>query len=362
MKAKRTKEICYILSYYSPNYIRTTTLIAAIKGLENLTVYEARNSTGQIFRYFQTLVKLLFIRVRYNPEFYILGFRGYELFWIVRLVTWGKCLVFDHMMSPYDSLLNERNCIKPGGLLEKLIYRYEQSILNYSDIILSDTFLHKDFFSVLFRVNPAKIYPIYISTDENTFDDARIDDLAPYHDSFEIFFYGSFQPLHGVDIMLKAAALLSDIFVHFTFVGGNKKNLSGFHRLIEELELKNIHHQVWVDYKQLPRLIHRADLCLGGPFGNTGQAHRVITGKTFQFLAMGKPTVIGEINQEDGFEDKKNCLLVAQGDENILADTIRWGYHHPDELLSIGQRGRKLYLDKFSIEKIREELQVIFES
>ena len=107
-------------------------------------------------------------------------------------------------------------------------------------------------------------------------------------------------------------------------------------------------------------MIARADLCLGGPFGNTDQAQRVITGKTFQFLAMEKPVVIGRIKDNAGFEDRRNCLLVSQGDGEELARVILWCLENRDRLGDIGRNGRLLYDRLFSTECITRQLQALF--
>ena len=103
--------------------------------------------------------------------------------------------------------------------------------------------------------------------------------------------------------------------------------------------------------------IAEADICLGGPFGNTLQAQRVITGKTFQFLRSGKPTVIGEIKEDTGFVDKQNCLLVSQGSAKSLADAINWGMANRDKLHDIGKSGRAIYDKKFSVSAQKKEIR-----
>src|SRR6187551_642451 len=118
----KTLSVCYILSYYIPDYVRTRTLVSALEKIDHIKLYQARNSSKGLIRYFQTLSQLIAIRIVHNPDFYVLGFRGYELFWVVRLLTLGKTLILDHMMSPYDSLMNEHKSVKKGGLIAKLIY------------------------------------------------------------------------------------------------------------------------------------------------------------------------------------------------------------------------------------------------
>jgi glycosyltransferase involved in cell wall biosynthesis len=349
--------VCYILSYHDPNYNRTRTLVRALQKLDDIQIYQARNSSKGIWRYFETLWKLIAIRASQKIDFYILGFRGYELFWPVRIITFGKPLIYDHMMSPYDSLLNERKWIKEGSFIEKFVYLYEKSVIDNSDIILTDTDIHKKYFDELFKVNSQKILEIPVGADEELFHIHNTHNLdKPV--TFEILFYGTFLPLHGIDVILGAASRLRDYQIHFTLIGNNKSKR--YHQMIKQASLGNVTYTEWIAFEHLPQLIAQADLGLGGPFGNTGQAHRVITGKTFQFLAMAKPVVVGELAGNYGFEDKVNCLVVPQGNEKALAETIYWAFRHKTDIEQIGRQGYELYQSRYSIKEISEKLKKVF--
>lgn len=354
----KTISVCYVLSYYSPRYVRTQSLINALQKIEHIELHEARNSTQGFLRYFETLSKLIAIRFLHNPQYYILGFRGYEIFWIVRVITLGKTLIYDHMMSPYDSLVNERKIIRKAGWMDKLVNHYERSILFAADVVLTDTEIHKQYFNSLFGIPLEKIVPIPVGTDEQLF---RLDTpkkASSPSNYLEVLYYGSFLPLHGMDKILGAALKLQGQPVHFTLIGGTKLNLSEFHSMIKELEIKNVTHIYWVEPEDLPQYIARSDLGLGGPFGDTGQAGRVITGKTFQFLAMAKPVVVGlHDGNNDGFIDKVNCLLVRRGDDDTLANAILWAIEHKDHLEQIGQLGYELYKSRYSVVHVSEMLK-----
>jgi glycosyltransferase involved in cell wall biosynthesis len=82
----------------------------------------------------------------------------------------------------------------------------------------------------------------------------------------------------------------------------------------------------------------------------------VITGKASQCIALGKATVIGRIEEDDGFIDRVNCLLVEQADPKALAEAIRWAYMNRETLADIGARGRLLYNSRLSIHTISERL------
>lgn len=365
MSTDKTR-ICYILSYYSPNYIRTQTLVEGLKRLGDYEVFEARNRSEKRIRYLQTIYNLIRIRINANPDIYLLGFRGYEIYWLIRLLTLGKPLILDHFMSPYDSLLNETRRIKKGSVVERLVFAYEKAILKNADLVLTDTLADKNYFVKTFAIPEQKIFVIPVSANENLFLHSAHQPKTDKQ-SFTVFYYGTFLPLHGVDIILEAVALLKDQPIHFKLAIGKPKikdrasSDETIAQKLSRLNLSQVAHIPWIDFADLPQWIQEADLCLGGPFGNTGQARRVIAGKTFQFLAMGKPTVIGAIEDERHFADKQNCLLTAQGNPATLADAILWSYHNQAELAQIGERGRALYKNHFSIICVSDRLRQVCE-
>ncbi len=333
-------------------------LMAALRRIRGTVVLEAVNTSTGWRRYVETLLRLIRCRWTERPGAYVLGFRGYELFWPVRILTAGRVLIVDHMMSPYDSLLNERKTIRKGSLLDAFVYRYERGILRFSDLVLTDTESHRNYFLELFGLPAEKIAAVPVGTDETLFR-PHPEVVSGGNGRLHVFFYGSFQPLHGIPVILEAARLLQGRPVHFTIAGGKGP---GEHSPGDPGEpLPHVTRLGWVPYRELPGMIARADLCLGGPFGNTGQARRVITGKTYQFLAMGKPVVVGRTLDSTGFEDRHNCLLVPQGSGRALAEAILWCLENRDRLAEIGRNGRMLYERHYSTSCIAACLQPHFE-
>ncbi|MBW2560148.1 MAG: glycosyltransferase [Deltaproteobacteria bacterium] len=356
---KNKIRVCYVLSYRCPGYVRTRSLIQSLSSIRGIEVLKAVNRARGIWRYPQTLLRLLTLRIGKDPDCYLLGFRGYEIFWIVRILTWGRPLILDHMMSPYDSLVHEEKLVREGGMAGRVIYLYERSILRSADIVLTDTEPHRSYLAGQFGVDAGKIHPIPVGTDEEVFKPVSVASHRGKKDLFHVLFYGSFLPLHGIDIILEGAHILQDKPIRFTIIGGRGRALKDFNEMKKRLDLNNIIHKKWVPYEQLPDMIQKADVCLGGPFGNTGQARRVITGKTFQSLAMGKPVIVGKTGHDYGFRDKKNCLLVSQGDKEELARAIRWCFENQDQLPVIGENGLQLYRERFSTDRTRKILQEI---
>jgi len=392
-------KICYVLSHRNPNYIRTRVLLDSLRKIPEYEIVTAINTRRGILRFVETLLKLLWVRFAENPDIYILGFRGQEIFTPVRLLTLGKPLIYDHFVCGYDSIVNESKFewlkISEKSILAKLLWWAEKTILNNADFILEDTKLHEDLAIKLFGIDPNKIDYVFVGTDEGKFKNLGIEELRngkefgnlereelrnnepclhasmppclhasmPPSHHFTIFYYGDFHLLHGFEYIFETAKKLRDLPIYFTVGVGKAKGKRAreFLRQVDAENLPNFEYLHWIPFEKLPDYIRDADLCLGGPFGGTGQARRVIGGKTFQFLAMGKTTVIGKLDWDVGFRDKENCLLVDQADASQLEDAILWAYNNQGRLGEIGRKGRELYDRQFSNKEIAKKLKTIIE-
>ncbi len=355
MSTDEELSVCHIVSYRDPGYVRTRTTRAALASINSCRVFDATNRKRGLLRYFETLAKVATIRWRYNPRVYLLGFRGHELFLFVRLLTLGKPLIFDEFMSPSDALINEKKAGFTGRIAGVMLHPIEWLTLRLSRRVLTDTFSHQRFIAARFGVAQERIDVLYVGATPTD----CVPDHVPTAGPLRVLFYGTFLPLHGMDVLLHACKLVANEEIEFRIIGGSGKPLRRFEQLCRELQLKNVRHDAWVEFDKLQSVeIPRADLCLGGPFGGTPQARRVISGKTFQCLSQGKPTVIGRIDEDTGFQNELNCLLVDQAEPESLAQAFRWAIAHRDRLPSIGQRGKELYEERFSSVALGRQLEL----
>ncbi len=352
--AERPLRVCLVVSYRDPNYIRTRKLRAALDAVSGVKVIDACNTRRSFFRYFETTWKLLRARFRDRPDVYILGFRGHEIFPVVRLLTLGKPLIFDAFMSPSDALLSEGKGGFLGRIAGLLLYPFEWLCLRLSARCLTDTELHKTFFEWRFGVRPERMDVVYVGAVP-----AESPAATGQTDSaLSVLFYGTFLPLHGMDVLLQACKQVEDLPIEFRIIGGSGKALLQFRDRLDELNPGNVMHDTWVDFDDLQSsVIPAAELCLGGPFGATPQAQRVITGKTFQFLSQSKPTVIGRVDEPVDFIDRENCLLVDQGNADSLAAAFRWALEHRERLPAIGCAGNALFEARFSTEALATQIE-----
>ena len=352
-------KVVYVLAYRATEYIRTQTLLAALRQCPGVELVETRNRSVGVRRYVETLAALWRITRRSNPDVYLLGFRGHEIFWPVRWMTGRRPLIFDALMSPSAALEQERKAGLAGKIIGPLAHRLEHRILRRADLVLTDTESHARFFAQQFGVSPRKIVAVPVGAIEvDAPNPASAEgDSSRMDGEFSVLFYGSMLPLHGIDVIVEAAGRVNDLPIRFDFIGGDAKQARRLRQLCREFGVTRYSHRAWVPLEDLVRIeIPRAAVCLGGPFGGTPQARRVITTKTSQALALGGAVIVGAMEDECGFLDRHNCLLVPQADAEALAAALHWAYTHRDELPSIGRRGYALYRERLSQDVITHRL------
>jgi glycosyltransferase involved in cell wall biosynthesis len=354
--AQKRLTVAYVLAYRAPDFIRSRSLLLALEACEAIKLTVARNHSIGMTRYFETWRALRQLRKSFAPDLYVLGFRGHEIYWPVRWLTRGKPLVFDALMSPSAALHEENKTGFIGQLLAPLLRWLEIGILHDADLVLTDTEQHIDFYVDQYELPRKKLLAVPVGALEGATTTDQHDQRST-QGVFSVLFYGSMLPLHGFDVIVAAAAQLQDLPIRFDFIGGSTKQARRLRQLCERHGVTRYSHRAWVPLDELVNTkIPRADLCLGGPFGGTPQGHRVITSKTSQALALGKATVIGAIEEDFGFIDKDNCLLVSQADPDALAAALRWAYLHRSALTRIGARGQALYRQKLSVQAIAQRL------
>ena len=167
--------------------------------------------------------------------------------------------------------------------------------------------------------------------------------------------------------------LLLIILMVIPFEGGNNAHwtlsfLGGFHPLFVHLPigiLLGLFVLEFLDFvppKLMPDIIAEADICLGGHFGRSDKAMRVISGKTFQDIAMGKPTIVGDspANRElltHGY-DAWFCRMNSPED---LALGIKTLAANPEDRLMIGANARQTFIENASLEVQTPKLKAIIE-
>jgi len=265
---------------------------------------------------------------------------------LLKIISRKPILYFGHG-SPYDELVNDKKKIKPTSFTARFFFFFERLICKQSDLIIKESFAEIDHFTNQMHVKKEKFKVLNIGTDESKFPS------HPYKENgneFVILYFGTFIPLHGVEVIIKAAKILennSDIIFKFCGKGNTKDSIES---QAKKEHLRNVEFLGFVEDKILQKNIADSDVCLG-IFGKSAKAEIVVTHKVYQILCSQKPLitmdskVIREINLENG----RDCILVPKQDPNKLAEAILFLKNNEQKRKDIALQGRKTYVEKFSM-------------
>jgi len=301
--------ILYI-STYRPAYTRTETLLELMEKCQiNVTKILAGGSRS---RYIKAVYNL--IKCQKHCDLVFVAFRGHEILPLIKLLT-RKPIIFDAFLSVYDTLCFDRKVFEPQSVIGKFLKWYDKFLCKISSVVLVDTKAHKDYFEKEFEAD--NVDYIYVGCNRELFKPIKIEKDKS---EFVVFWYGYANPLQGVDIILNSAKLLENKGILLRLAGPIREKYS---QLITELQLKNVEFVNFISYEKLPVEISKSDVCLGGHFSGRDKAKRVIAGKTFQFLACAKPTIVGDnpANKEL-FKDQGLVKFVKANSPGDLAKKI----------------------------------------
>jgi glycosyltransferase involved in cell wall biosynthesis len=270
-------------------------------------------------------------RDRRDFDLVVVGFPGHLLVPWVRLWTRAPIL-FDPFVSVYDTFCLDRRRFSPRSIPGRLAFALDARSGRWADRLLLDTRAHLDFYAHTFGLPREKMAVVYVGCDEALFYPRPAPPPSPGDASastFHVFTYTSFLRLHGVEQILYAASQLEGCLdarqrpIAFTIAGDGTYRVE-MERLAAELGLRNVRFPGWLPYEQLPACIAAADLCLGGHFSDVPKAARVIATKTYQFIAMRKPTIVADNPAtREVFVPGSDVWGVPMGSARALADAIQ---------------------------------------
>jgi glycosyltransferase involved in cell wall biosynthesis len=151
--------------------------------------------------------------------------------------------------------------------------------------------------------------------------------------------------------------LLRDQPIHFKLIG-NGQAYPAVRKLANDLALKNIDFVPPISIEKLAAEIAGADICLGGHFGTSEKAMRVVPGKVYQILAASRSLIAGDTPANRALlTPGEEALFVRPDDPSGLAATILQLHRELEYRESLAQRGRARYEQECSEAVITASLQ-----
>jgi glycosyltransferase involved in cell wall biosynthesis len=265
-----------------------------------------------------------------DADVIVVGYPGHADMDAARRVARGRPVVFNPLVSLADTLVGDRGTFSHGSPAASALRALDRRAFRLADLVVADTEAHAAFFRDAFGLAPDRVAVALVGAEDGLF---RPGDGG--QDAFHALFVGKLIPLHGLETILSAAALVPEI--PFVVVGEGQ--------LAPRLRDRpaNVEHVPWIAYEALPDAYRRAG-CALGIFGTGEKAARVIPNKVFQALACARPVVTADTpGARELLTDGADALLVPPGDAEALAGAI--GRIAADDGLAarLARAGRETY-------------------
>ena len=335
-----------------PNYSRNRIIRKQLKNLnyEILDFYPLVSRFG----YIEALIK----KIKRTDFVWVPCFRQRD---ILSASKWclnkNIKLIIDPLISSWDKQTYEKEKIlnqKQSDALKKK----ESFLFNKADFVLADTNLHANLFQKKLGVDKNKIFTVYVGAEESLFN--NLPSKNNTKKKFEILFYGSFIPLHGSEIIIKAAkSFKKNNNVHWTMLGAGP-DLYKCKALAKNCP--NIFFEEKIEYTKLASRIKKADLLLG-IFGNSNKAGNVIPNKVFQSLASGKTIVTRKSNAypKKLLKLDNGIIFIEPNNPKALNNAVLKITKDKRFLTKSNAQAKIIYDTYFSEKIIREQLKKMLE-
>lgn len=333
--------VCYF-GAYNPTYSRNRVLVRGLRenGIEVLECNDRSQGLKKFWR-----LRQKFFALPQQPDVIIAGFPG-QASAIWAKIFFRQPLILDALTSLYDSMVSDRGQFSKWSVRAGWYFVLDFLALHLADFVLADTEANKKFLVKKFKIRPDKVTVIYVGADieqeilaKNTSHEDR--------DELHCFFYGTFIPLQGADVIVRSAALLKDENIYFTFLGAGQ-TWEATKSLAKKLNVSRIEFMPFCPYNELLSQLGQSDVALG-VFGSSEKSLRVIPNKVFDAWALGVPCITQDSPAlREVARDGQECFLVKQHDAADLARKILQLKNNAELRQEVGRKGKELFLARFT--------------
>lgn len=358
----------YISGSAAAVWERTETLIKVILSTKRFNVYYNDLSLKSNSKVKYKLFKLLSLPQRIiniaisDYVFFSAISINKEDYYIARILR--KKIYSEFYISLFESKVSDWKHLEEEDILAKRLKSYDIMRLKSDKVIFlnhSEAKYYTEFLN--YPINKYEVIPLIV-------EDKIPCKLNYFNDKntvLNIAWWGTFIPLHGIEIIIEAIKNLVDtnINFHIFIFGRDDDRTMEFSQTITNLSLnkyvtvkKNIS---FGNGKLLPFLVENCDMALG-IFGKYGKAKNVITNKVIDAVAMRIPIITGYSNGLLEYFNENESIYYTKNNANDLVKKIIEVSNLPiDEINERVEKGYSIYSSNFSYHAFRKNIIRLFE-
>ena len=279
----------------------------------------------------------------------VLGYPGQFDVYLARLLSWlhRKPLALDVFMS-ISLIASERGLKEESPFTGAIIHGVEKLACVLPDLLILDTVDYVRWFEETYGVKAERFRLVPTGADDRAFHPIQNQDSRGQ--TFDVLYYGTFIPNHGVKYVIEAARILRDEpYIRFRLIGEGPTKSRAV-ELVREYELDNVGFEGWVEKEDIPKWAAQADICLGA-FGTTPQSLMTVQNKVYEGLAMRKPVITGDSPAvRRSLAHGEHVYVCERASPQSLADAIRTLKADPDLCSYLAEKGHQLFSEQFDLQ------------
>jgi glycosyltransferase involved in cell wall biosynthesis len=279
-------------------------------------------------------------------DWVIVGYPGYADVLLARLLNlWRRRpIALVAFISLYDTLVLDRARVAEGSLRSSLLRRLDRVAFRAADLVLVDTLAQGRFYAETFDLDPEHFRRSFVG---HEFGEEAGDPGTRRRPGgkLQVLFFGTYVPLHGVDVILGAAEQLrGEEDVEFTLIGRGQL-FDAMQQRVTARGLENVRLITeWHNAAALRAQVLASDVCLG-VFGTTAKAARVVPYKVLGALALCRPVVTRDgPGIRELLVDNESALLCPAGDADALARALLRLRQEPGLAAQLATAGHAAYV------------------
>ncbi len=200
---------------------------------------------------------------------------------------------------------------------------YERKYLSYADLVITIEEPLKETYINEVGLKAKKVITVPNTPEKDLFypenSDAKIQQT--YKDQFVLFYAGGIDRLRGLEIPLKAIALIKDRIPNIKLIiAGKQAKDFDIEQIAHKLGILNfVDYLKWIPHNKLPHYLNIAKIGFFTPPGNRDEIHKTIATKIYQYLLMGVPLIVSNVTLMRNFVINNNIGYVVEN-ENQFAE------------------------------------------
>ncbi|HEX2467326.1 MAG TPA: glycosyltransferase [Solirubrobacterales bacterium] len=335
--------------HYDPEYSRNRTLIKALRraGASVIAINDRH-------RFLSRTPRLAWSATRARPDLLLVGFPAHSDVATAKILSVARRrpVIFSPLTSLWETVLDRRG-LSTGSLSGWRSRLTDRISCSLADSIWLDTRSHIEWFSEQYGIPASRFRRVWLGAD----DDVMKPRPRRPSGTITVFFYGTFIPLHGIEHIVDAAAIVAREDERIRFVlCGHGQTYPEIRSRANRLGLRNLEFIPRRSPRELAMSITESDVCLG-IFGRQEKAQRAIPNKVFDALACERPVITGDTPAaRECLTHGEHAWLCPPGDPDALAAVVLEVGQDPGARARVAHAGHELFKREFSLDALTRAL------